>query len=323
MTVITSTSDRPGLSIACALGASLAFSINDITVKSFSTTLPLHEVVLFRSLIGLSLTLAIFAPGMGLVQIFRTRRPFAHAFRGLCVVLSNFAFFAGLAALPLAENAAIFFVAPLMITGFSAIILREYVGPRRWFALIVGLIGVMLIVKPGTAAFQWAVLLPAFSAAAYAGLHTMTRNMGLGESAVTMSAYIQLTFIIVCAAMGLLFGGGQLSGSGDPSLEFVFRAWAWPKPDDFLLFLLAGACSAGGGYLIGQAYRNSAAGLVAPFEYTALILATFWGYVIWAEVPDLISALGIALILFSGVFVAVREAQLNAPATAKRLSARR
>jgi len=308
--------DNARLSIACALGGSLAFSVNDIAVKSFSGTLPLHEVVLFRALAALILTVAVFAPSGSVAGIFRTRRLSSHMFRGFCVVVSNLAYFAALAALPLAETSAIFFIAPLLITALSAMVLREHVGAWRWAALGVGMIGVLLIVKPGTAAFQWAVLLPALAALAYAAMHTMTRRMGRAESAATMAVYIQLNFIAVCLAMGIAFGDGWLAGSGHPSLEFIFRAWAWPGLRDFVLFLLAGACSAAGGYLMSQAYRSSTPGLVAPFEYSALILAAFWGFAIWGEVPGYLSFVGILMILSSGVFLAVREAGKGAPATA-------
>jgi drug/metabolite transporter (DMT)-like permease len=314
--------DRARLSIGCALGGSLAFSINDITVKSFSGTLPLHEVVLFRSLVALIVTVAVFAPDRSISGVLRTRRLSSHMFRGFCVVVSNMAYFAALAALPLAETSAIFFIAPLLITALSAIVLREHVGPRRWTALGTGMIGVLLIVKPGTAAFQWAVLLPAVAALAYAGMHTMTRKMGMAESAVTMAVYIQLNFIAVCLAMGLAFGSGRWAGMGHPSFEFIFRAWAWPGPRDLVLFALAGACSAAGGYLMSQAYRSSAAGLVAPFEYSALVLAVFWGFTLWGEVPGYLSTAGILMILSSGLFVAVREAWKTDPA-GKGLSSRR
>ncbi|MCP5280106.1 MAG: DMT family transporter [Rhodoferax sp.] len=315
--------DKTRLSIACALGASLAFSINDITVKSFSGSFPLHEVVLIRALVALALTVALLAPHGNRRSVFQTRRLPAHLFRGLCVVVTNMAFFAALAALPLAETSAIFFVAPLLITAFSAILLKESVGVRRWSALVVGLVGVLLIVKPGTAAFQWALLLPAISAVAYASLHTMTRSMGLAESAATMAVYIQLTFIVVCSAMGLVFGAGQWSGSGHPSLEFLFRAWLWPAPRDWALLMIAGACSAVGGYLISQAYRHSAAALVAPFEYSALVLAAFWGFTIWGEIPGPWSGVGIVLILASGLFVALREGKLQIVPTAQEASGRR
>ena len=303
--------DKVGLSIACALGGSLVFSINDIVVKSFASSFPLHEVVLFRAIVALLFTLLVFARGQRISAILRTRRLPSHLFRGLCVVLSNIFYFAGLAALPLAETSAVFFIAPLLITALSAILLREHVDVWRWSALTFGMLGVLLIVKPGTSAFQWAVLLPALSALSYAGMHTMTRKMGLQESAVTMGVYIQITFIVVSLGMGLAFGGGQFAGTGHPSLEFVFRAWARPGPRDLLLFFMAGACSATGGYLMSQAYRSSAAGLVAPFEYSALVLAALWGFTFWGEVPGWISTIGIVLILCSGVFIALRESRFR------------
>ena len=304
--------DKASLSIACALGGSLAFSVNDITVKSFSASLPLHEVVLFRSAVALIFTLALLAPGKSIAEVFRTQRLPAHLFRGFCVVVSNLTYFAALASMPLAEASAIFFVAPLLITASSAILLREHAGVWRWSALAIGMIGVLLIVKPGTVAFQWAVLMPLLSALAYAAMHTMTRQMGPDESVATMAVYIQVSFIASCLAMGIAFGDGRLAGSGHPALEFLFRAWAWPAPMDLALFLLAGVCSAVGGYLISQAYRSSAASLVAPFEYSALVLAAFWGYAIWGEVPGPVSAIGIVLILSSGVLMALREARRSA-----------
>jgi len=322
MTAIIST-DNARFSIACALGASLAFSVNDVAVRSFSSSLPLHEVVLFRSIVGLIFTLAVFAGSAGWLAAFRTKNLRLQIMRGLFVVVSNFTYFAGLAVLQLAEASAIFFVAPLMITAFSAIFLREYVGMRRWLALVVGMVGVLLIIKPGTVAFQWALLLPVFAAAAYAAMHTMTRHIGQRDSALTMSVYIQLTFIVVCALMGLVFGDGRLGVDAGPVMSFLFRAWVMPSAQDALVFVIAGISSATGGYLITQAYRSSAAGLVAPFEYSALVLAAIWGYALWSEIPGWITVAGILLIMGSGIFVAWREAQRQLPASAKRAMGRR
>ena len=316
-------SDQARLSILCVMGASLAFSLNDITVKYFTDSLPLHEVILFRSLFGMAFILFLFGRGVPLKTMFSTRRLSRHILRGLSVVVANFAFFAGLAALPLAEASAIFFIAPLLITGFSAFFLGEYVGVWRWTALLVGLLGVLIIVKPGSAAFQWAVILPLLSAIAYATLHTITRSMGLAESPITMSLYIQLVFIVVCLGMGLMFGDGRFAGLGHPSAEFILRSWAWPSGRDVLLFVAAGFFSASGGYLISQAYRSSSAGLVAPFEYSTVILAVLWGYIFWQEVPGLSSAFGIFLIIASGVFVAIREFKRQVPPASQKLSARR
>ena len=123
--------------------------------------------------------------------------------------------------------------------------------------------------------------------------------------------------------MGLFFGDGKFNGGEDPALQFIFRAWVLPTKDMSLVILLAGISSALGGYFIAQAYRHSSASLVAPFEYTTLPLAVFWGYFFWSEFPDVLSVVGIVLILSSGVFVALREGKLNTEPSAKRVSGRR
>lgn len=323
MTATPAPADRAAFSIACALGGSVAFSLNDITVKSFSTDLPLHEVILIRAATALCVIVFAFGRGQSLRAILTTRRPGVQALRALFVVISNFAYFAGIAALPLAEDAAIFFVAPLLITALSAILLHEPVGARRWFALALGLAGVMLVVKPGTAGFQWAMLLPLAAALAYAGTQVATRSIGLTDSAVTLAVYTQLGFVVTCAMMGLAFGDGRLADGGSPAIDFLFRAWVLPGASDIARAVAAGVFSAIGGYLLGQAYRSSAAGIVAPFEYAALVLAAFWGYAIWGEWPDATSFAGIGLIFASGIFIALREAARGAPPSARRVGSRR
>lgn len=311
------------LGVLCALGASTAFSLNDMGIKFLSGDYPLHQVVLIRASVGLLFTMAIFMPLEGGLRNIRTKRPLTHLLRGLCVVAANMTFFAAIAALPLADAVAIFFVAPLLITVLSVVILKEYVGPRRWVAIFVGLIGVLVIVRPGGAGFQGAAVLPLIAATAYALLHIMTRRLGIAESASTMAFYIQVTFVIVSSAIGLALGDGAYAGTGHPSAEFLLRAWVWPPIGDLLIMAGLGASSATGGYLISQAYRISEAGLIAPFEYVALIMAVFWGYIIWDEWPDPLVWVGIALILASGVYMAMREARAGVKPSAEQASARR
>ncbi len=315
--------DTGRLSIACVVGSSFSFSITDVSIKFLSDSYPLHQLVLMRSVIALALTLIFVMSLGGGLKSLKTRRPLLHACRGLCVVIANLAFFSGIAVIPLAEATATFFVAPLLIAGFSAVILKERVGVRRWLALAAGFSGVLLIVRPGGVDYQWAALLPVLAAVAYATLHTITRNMGLSENAAAMAVYIHLTFIFACSAMGLAFGDGRFAGSGHPAVEFVLRAWQWPQGFDLVIICITGLASAVGAYLISQAYRLSEAGLVAPFEYTVLVLAVFWGYLIWGELPSLLAFVGIALVLGSGVFVAVREAGLGRGPSARRISGRR
>ncbi|MBZ0128466.1 MAG: DMT family transporter [Rhodobacteraceae bacterium] len=295
------------IGIFCAIGASVFFSVNDMAIKFLSGDYALHQVILIRSTIGMVILMAFIIPLEGGFQALKTRRPVIHLARGLCVVFANMTFFLGLAAMPLAEAVAIFFIAPLVITAFSVIFLGEKVGPHRWAAVGVGLIGVLVMLRPGSSAFQPAALLPLVAAVAYAMLHILTRKIGIAEKAATMSFYIQVTFITVSAAMGLAFGNGQFAGSDDPSLDFLFRAWSMPASTDFLLFTVIGTCSALGGYLISQAYRLAEAGLAAPFEYIAMPMAIAWGVVVFGEWPDAVAWIGISLIIIGGLYTVWRE----------------
>ena len=293
------------------------FSINDVTIKFLSGDYPLHEVVFVRSTLGMVLILAFLIPLSGGFAQLRTKRLGVHIIRGLCVVFANMSFFLGLAAMPLADAVAIFFVSPLVITAFSVIFLRETVGPRRWAAVGMGMIGVLIVMRPGSAAFQLASLFPLAAAVGYAFLHILTRKIGGTETATTMTFYIQLVFIIVSAGIGLAFGDGRLAGSGDPSLEFLLRAWVMPDAGDFWLMALLGLASAVGGYLITQAYRLCEAGLAAPFEYVALPMGIFWGFTVFGEWPDSTTWVGVALIMAGGLYMFWRETQADRPIAGK------
>ena len=294
------------MGILCAVGASFAFSINDMSIKALSGDYALHEVILFRSMIGMTFLLTCVLPFQGGLGALRTRRLGAHLLRATFVVASNLFYFLGLAALPLATTSAIFFVAPLLITALSVPLLGERVGPRRWTAVAVGLAGVIIMLHPG-GAMEVAVFLPLASALAYAFMHMMTRHMKGSESAVAMTFYVQSLFVIVSGTMGLTFGDGRYAVQSDASLAFLFRPWIWPPVGDWAVLLATGVASSVGGLLIAQAYRLGEAGLIAPFEYVAMPLAIFWGLVIFGEWPAHEAWVGIALIAGAGLYIGWRE----------------
>jgi drug/metabolite transporter (DMT)-like permease len=293
------------------------FSVNDVGIKFLSGDYALHQVVFIRAVVALMVFTCLVMPFAGGLTVLRTRRPIMHLMRGLCVVMANMCLFLGLAAMPIADATAIFFVSPLVITVFSVIFLRETVGPRRWAAIAVGFIGVMIIVKPGTAAFQPASLLPVAAAVLYASLHMLTRRIGGTESAATMAAYIQITFLGASALIGLAIGDGRFAGSGHPSLEFLFRGWTWPARDDYPILAVLGVSGVFGGLFISQAYRLSEAAFAAPFEYVAMPMAIFWGVAVFGTWPDATAWVGIALIIGSGLYLLWRETARDATVTAK------
>ena len=295
------------LGIGSALAATCFFSVNDTSIKFLSGDYALHQIVLIRSLVGFGLLTGLVIPLRGEWHRLRTRKLHLHLARSCCVILSNFFYFLGLAALPIATSAALFFIAPLLITALSVPLLGEKVGPRRWAAVGVGLVGVVVMLRPGMAAFQPAMILPLLAAFCYAMLHMMTRRMGGTESAVAMTFYNQASFVLFCTVVGLVLGTGRFAGHDDASLDFLTRAWSWPAPRDWPILALTGLASMAGGIFISQAYRSCEAGLIAPFEYVSMPLAIVAGLLVFHEWPDAVAWLGIALICGSGLYIVWRE----------------
>ncbi len=302
---------NPLLPIACALIAAISFSLNDMGIKFLSGDYPLHEIVLFRATIGMLFTLAIFIPMDGGMKNLRTKRPFLHLIRALFVVAANTMFFMGIAAMPLSEATSIFFVSPMVITLFSILFLGERVGVWRWSAVLIGLLGVLIMFRPGSSSFQMASFFPFAAAVCYAGLHIFTRKLGVTDNASTMAFFIQLTFVIVSATIGLSVGDGRFAGTGDPSVDFLLREWIWPTNGDLFVIVGLGIASAVGGYTISQAYRLGEAATIAPFEYLSLVLAIIWGIAIFDEFPDVTAWIGICFIFGSGLLVFWRESVLK------------
>lgn len=310
--------DRTTVAIAALTLGMLAISIQDVLIRLLSGDYPLHQIVLVRSVLGIAITMAIVQWEGGL-RILRTDTPGLHFLRGLLVVAANMTYFAALAVLPLAEATALFFVAPLMITVFAALFLGETLGPRRLSAIVVGFVGVVLIALPSAAVSLGAApgavyLLPVGAAVFYALMQILTRKLGLSAKASAMAVYIQATFIAVSAVIGIAVGDGRFAENVEnESLRFLLRAWRLPEGGDWLLFLGIGLLSGVIGYTLSYAYKSADAGAIAPFEYVALPLAVFWGWLVWSELPEAQSAIGIALIMGAGVYVFIRERQRGRP----------
>jgi drug/metabolite transporter (DMT)-like permease len=284
----------------------LIFSLQDIAVKWIGGTYPVLEIVTFRSLIALPLTLLLFRAegGRGLPT---TRQHRLQYIRGLCFFLSYTAHFMGLAALPLAEIAAIKFSGPLMITALSVVMLGETVGPRRWMALLVGFVGVLLIVRPGFAAFNMGSIFILISVLFYALATMLTRKLQATESSATMSYYSSLVYLIATAILApIVIAIGDLPGA-HPSVAFLFRAWATPSLRDLVIMSGLGLVWAGGMYCLARAYSLARASVVAPFEYVALPINIMWGLLIWRELPTWVTLAGAALTLLSGLYILHRE----------------
>ena len=294
--------------ILCLIGAVAFLSVSDSIIKWLSPIYALHEIMLFRALFAMIVVLGIVQLEGGL-KTLKTRRPILHFFRGSLLVLANMFFFLGLATLPFAETVALFFVAPLFICLLSQPVLGEKVGLSRWIVILIGLSGVLVMVRPGAEVFALTSLLPILAALSYAIMQMMTRKLGMHERAGTLTFYIQLAFLLISSLIGLSIGDGRLNTLDNSTSEFLLRAWIWPLPDDFGLLVLCGLIVAFGGYLLSQAYRLGQASAVAPFEYSSLPFALIIGYYLWGDWPDWTSFVGSGLIIFSGLLIVYLESR--------------
>ena len=306
--------NRAGLAIICILVGVLGISVNDMLIKQLSGGYPLHQIVFWRSGIGMFFGLMLVQLEGGL-QLLRTDNRLLHILRGVLIVISNMAFFLALAALPLANVTALFFVAPLFITLLSVPILGEKVGILRLSAVAFGFLGVLIMQRPWAGGetlevSRLVLALPILAAFTYAMNQIMTRKLGVSAKASVLSVYIQATFLVVSIGFYVFAGDGRFVGpDASLSTEFLLRAWVTPASGDMWVFVGLGMNGALIGYCLSQAYRLASAATIAPFEYIGLPLAVFWGYVIFDDLPEWEVWIGIGMILGAGLFVFLRERQ--------------
>lgn len=286
--------------------AMLIFSLQNIAVKWIGGDYSILEIVTFRSLIALPCTL-LFYRYEGKRGLPTTQRHTLEYVRGFFLFLSYTTHFMGLAALPLADIESIRFSAPLMITFLSVVMLGEKVGPRRWLALIVGFMGVLFIVRPGSVTFNMGSIFILISVLFYALNVMLTRKLQTTDSSATMAYYSSLVYLVAAFVLVPLPGIVGEIPDAHPSIAFLFRAWTMPTFLDWIIMSGLGLVWAGGMYFMARAYSTAQASVVASFEYVSLPINVMWGFVIWQEIPTLMTATGAFLTLFSGMYVLYRE----------------
>jgi drug/metabolite transporter (DMT)-like permease len=187
------------------------------------------------------------------------------------------------------------------------VLLNERVGPRRWLALIVGFLGVLLIVRPGSVNFNLGSVFILLSALFYALSVMLTRQLRATDSSATMAYYSSLVYLLavfVLAPLAIVVGE---TPNAHPSITFLFRAWTVPTLADGVIMAGLGLVWASGMYLMARAYSVALASVVAPFEYVTLPINILWGFAIWQEIPTWATWTGAFLTLGSALYVLYRE----------------
>jgi drug/metabolite transporter (DMT)-like permease len=219
---------------------------------------------------------------------FRTGQPGAHALRGIMIVASSILFVLALERLPLEQCTAIGFVSPFFVTALSVPFLGEKVGVRRWVAVALGFVGVLLILRPGGIAFQWSMLLPLLSSFCWAVRLIITRRMSGSEQALTIMLYSSLVGCLASAPLAL-------------------PLWRPPDTTEWLMLIAIAAFSALGQYLVIHAFMMASASLLAPFSYSSIVWAVIVGLVVFGTFPDGPTLVGTLVLVAAGLYVWHRE----------------
>ena len=277
--------------ILAMLAAMGSLIVNDCFVKLAAAGLPTGETIFLRGVFTTLLGAGLIAATIGLSSLRLAGRP-RMPLRAGADVVATILYLMALTRMPIADATALLQFTPLAITAGAALFLGAPVGWRRWLATLVGLAGVLVIVRPGGQGFNPYAALALVAIAFVAARDLLTR--GLGSDVPT---------IVVATVSAAAVTAGSL-------LLALWEAWTWPSPAALLMLLCAGLGLLGGNYWIVVAMRWGDIATVAPFRYSVILWAVAAGFVVWGELPDLATWIGIAIVTCAGLYTLVREHRL-------------
>jgi drug/metabolite transporter (DMT)-like permease len=290
----------PFRGIALKIASVCVFMTMASLIKSVSDTVPAGQAVFFRSICALPVIVAWLLYRQELHIGLKTQNPMGHVWRGLVGTMAMGLGFAGLGLLPLPEVTAIGYAAPLLVVIFAAMFLGEEVRAFRLSVVALGLVGVLIVLSPRL----------------QVGVSGADTRETLGAVVVLMGA--------ICAALAQVFVRKLVQTEGTAAIVFWFSVtastlslltipWGWvmPSPVQIVMLVLAGLLGGLGQILLTSSYRHADASLIAPFEYTSMLLALGVGYLIFDEVPTLTMLGGAVIIILAGVLIIWRERQLG------------
>lgn len=278
----------------------LVFSLQDPLVKAVSGAYPVTEVMAIRAIVALPILIVLVHADVGLRALL-SRRFGLLTLRAFIQFSSYTVYYLAIAALPLADAVALYFMAPLFIMALAGPYLGERVSWQTLATVLIGLVGVLVMLRPGAGLFDWAALLSLGSAALYGFSQLMARRIGDTESSTVMAFYQNGAYLTGAIVVAGAFHLAGITHAVHPSLEFLVRPWVWPALPDFLKMAACGFVASAGMILLSQGYRLAPANRVATFEYTGILWSPLWGFLFFAEVPRGTTMLGAALIIGAGL----------------------
>jgi drug/metabolite transporter (DMT)-like permease len=265
--------------------------VNDALFKVAAASLPLGQAIFLRGLFSSLLTIALIVY-LGLLSALPRLGEGKVLFRGAAEIAATLLYLTALVQMPIAEATAILQFTPLAITAGAALFLGAPVGWRRWTATFAGFVGVLVIIRPGAAVFNPYAALALLSVVFVAARDLTTRQLGKHNPTMV------ITFSSGIAVMGASLG------------FLAAEQWRWPEPPALLALFAAGALLLAGQYWVIVAMRAGDIAIVAPFRYSIILWAILAGFLIWRELPDLATWIGIAIVTAAGLYTFLREYRL-------------
>lgn len=286
--LLSDTARHRQIGIALVTVTTLMFAVLDTSAKWLVQSLPVLQVVWLRFLVHTLLTTAIFTPSMG-TRLFVVSHPRLQFLRGVMLGSMTALNFFALQYLQLAETGAVQFSVPILIALMSAWMLGEKLDAKRWAAIGVGFLGVLVIIRPGSHGFHPAIFLSILNALLYAGFNLMTRRLVGSDNPITTQ--------LASAAVATL-------------LLTPFALWQWQSPEGWqtwAILLLAGLSGGLGHTASALAHRYATAAILGPFLYQQIIYMTLGGWLVFGQIPDSSVALGACIVVMSGLYLLWRE----------------
>jgi drug/metabolite transporter (DMT)-like permease len=277
---------NPNAGIPWMLFALFCFVSMDAAVKTLVQDHSVVQVAWARYFFHLTVLAVILAPRLR--SVIKTQHLGLQLARSLLLLATTGFFYIGLRYVALVEASAMMLLAPLIVTALAVPVLKERVGPRRWISVIIGLGGGLIIIRPGADVMQLTILYPLAATCCYAVYQISTRMLSAADPVMTTLFYSALIGAIVT------------------SITVPFH-WTAPTPTGWVLLMITGLCGGIGHGAMIKAFSATPASVLAPFSYTNMIWATAYGYFIYAELPDLWTVTGAAIIISSGLYVYHRE----------------
>ena len=279
--------------ILCMALSTVVLTVQDAITKWLVVSHHAGELMFYRGFLAVPVVV-LFHLALGhRVSRLRSGKPKLTAYRSVIAVICSFFVTLSFVFLPLADALAIIFISPMIITAFSAVMLGEPVGWRRWGAVIVGFWGVLLITEPGTAPLTWVVAIPLAAAASAAFRDVASRQLrGIDPPTTT------------------LFWNMLASGIGGAA-TLPFFGVTWPSPESWILFVLSAIMIVFAMWLIVLAFQLASGSAVAPYRYLSLVWAGLIGYAVWGDIPSETKFLGAGIVAASGLYILWRETRLN------------